>query len=63
MSSKSHTEGHRLAPVIREPLVCIECRRPWLDGRERWQLKLTDDPTPEAVPYCAACGEREFGGS
>jgi hypothetical protein len=43
------------------PLACIECLRPWLDGAERWHLKLTDDPVPEAVPYCPECERREFG--
>jgi hypothetical protein len=47
----------RLAP----PLACIECRRPWLEPSERWRLKVTDDPSPEIVPYCPDCATREFG--
>ena len=42
-------------------LVCIECRRPWLEPRERWRLKVTDDHPPETVPYCPDCATREFG--
>lgn len=46
------------APV---PLSCIECRRSWLDGAERWRLKVTDDEPAETVAYCAQCATREFG--
>jgi hypothetical protein len=42
-------------------LVCVECQRTWLDGSERWRLKLTTDDRPEAVAYCPDCAEREFG--
>lgn len=42
-------------------LSCIECRRPWLDGAERWRLKVTDDEPRETVPYCPGCAAREFG--
>lgn len=42
-------------------LSCIECRRPWLVGSERWRLKVTDDAVPETVPYCPDCASREFG--
>ena len=42
-------------------LACIECRRPWLVGSERWRLKVTDDADPETVPYCPDCATREFG--
>lgn len=42
-------------------LTCIECRRPWRNGRERWRLKVTEDALPETVPYCVACWSREFG--
>lgn len=46
-------------------LRCIECRRPWLVGAERWRLKLLveEDATTEAVPYCPDCHNREFGDS
>ena len=45
------------------PIVCIECRRPWLVDSERWRLKVTDDDVPETVPYCPDCATREFGAS
>ena len=44
-----------------EPIVCIECRRPWLDPGERWRIYVLDEDPPEAVPYCSACARREFG--
>lgn len=40
--------------------LCQECRRPWLDARERWRLYLTDEEPIEAIPYCPACASREF---
>jgi hypothetical protein len=43
------------------PIVCIECRRPWLADSERWRMKVTDDAPPETVPYCPGCATREFG--
>jgi hypothetical protein len=43
------------------PIVCIECRRPWVTNAERWRLKITDDAEPEIVPYCPDCARREFG--
>jgi hypothetical protein len=43
-----------------EPLVCIECQRPWLDPSERWRVYNTDDDPPEGVPYCNHCAAREF---
>ena len=49
------------AAATAAPLSCIECLRPWLDGTERWHLKLTDDLVPETVPYCPECERREFG--
>jgi hypothetical protein len=42
-------------------LVCVECRRPWLDPQERWRLYLDPDETGCTVPYCQLCAEREFG--
>ena len=47
-------------PALR-PLSCIECERSWLVGSERWRLKVSDEDPPEAVLYCPACAEREFG--
>ncbi|HYX75642.1 MAG TPA: hypothetical protein VE757_00575 [Gaiellaceae bacterium] len=41
-------------------LMCEECRRPWLDDRERWRLYLDPDEPAHAVPYCPACAAREF---
>jgi hypothetical protein len=41
-------------------LLCVECRRQWLEPHERWRLYLTDDELPEAVPYCPSCASREF---
>jgi hypothetical protein len=71
-----HDLGHRgYSPAVHEeprrqwsggpitaasPLTCIECSRPWLDGRERWRLKVTEDTSRETVPYCHACWSREF---
>lgn len=43
------------------PLACIECLRTWVSPTERWRLKVTDDPAPEAVLYCPDCAAREFG--
>jgi len=42
------------------PIFCQECRRPWLDGAERWRVYLTDDAPAEPVPYCVDCARREF---
>jgi hypothetical protein len=39
---------------------CVECRRDWRDGSERWRVYLTDDDPPTAVPYCPDCAQREF---
>jgi hypothetical protein len=47
--------------VATMPIVCIECRRPWLTDGERWRLKVTEDSPPETVPYCPNCARREFG--
>ena len=40
---------------------CEECRRPWLDSRERWRLYLDPDEGL-TVPYCPDCAAREFDG-
>jgi hypothetical protein len=44
-----------------ETIRCQECGRVWQDGNERWRTYVTDDDPPQAVSYCAACAEREFG--
>jgi len=54
-----HFEQH-LETTVGE-MNCIECLRAWTIPSERWRLLLTDDPTPEAVPYCPECAAREFG--
>jgi hypothetical protein len=43
-------------------LVCVECRRPWLDPQERWRMYLDSDEPAHAVPYCPTCASREFDG-
>jgi hypothetical protein len=40
--------------------TCIECKREWLDGTERWRIYLTADVQPEPVLYCADCAAFEF---
>jgi hypothetical protein len=47
--------------TVRAPIVCIECRRPWLDASERWRIYVLHEDPPEAVPYCDVCALREFG--
>jgi hypothetical protein len=59
-----HMESSRTqagTAVTTAPIVCIECRRLWVSGSERWRLKVTDDDVPETVPYCPDCATREFG--
>ncbi len=57
-----HFEPHvAAAQETVSTLRCIECLRSWTIPSERWRLKLTDDATPEAVPYCPECATREFG--
>jgi hypothetical protein len=46
-------------PLVAE-IVCIECRRIWIDGSERWRVLITADDPPETVAYCRDCAEREF---
>jgi hypothetical protein len=53
--------SHADTAVATAPIICIECRRPWLTESERWRLKVTDDSVPETVPYCPDCATREFG--
>jgi len=38
--------------------ACLECDRPWLDGREHWRAYLDDEG--ELLLYCPACASREF---
>ncbi|MFL5921811.1 MAG: hypothetical protein ACJ75Q_11310 [Gaiellaceae bacterium] len=49
-----------LSPTL--VLVCQECRRPWLEPRERWRMYLDSDELPYGVPYCPDCAAREFDG-
>jgi len=67
---RSHQHERRSSPVIGNSLqtsspptrlLCVECQRPWLDGAQRWRLKITDDEPAETVPYCPDCATREFG--
>ena len=58
MPKRTGMDGQQV--VHEHPLVCIECSRPWVDPKERWRLYLTDDESPEAVPYCPACASYEF---
>jgi hypothetical protein len=51
-------ETQSLAPP--GPMTCIECRRPWLDEKERWRMYQTDEPEPEVGLYCAICASYEF---
>lgn len=46
-------------------LQCVECNRVSPEGERGWQAHLTtdEDGPAEAVVYCPACGEREFGAS
>ncbi len=62
MSSERDPMDNFAGVVARLLLVCEECRRPWLEPRERWRLYLTDDEPAEAVPYCPECAGREFDG-
>jgi RNase P subunit RPR2 len=48
------------ATMAVQALVCQECRRPWLDGAERWRVYVTDDLERLTVPYCPECAHREF---
>ena len=64
MEKARHAEnsGVKAEPQVKvAELSCIECRRPWLDGAERWRLKVTEDESPETVPYCPECATGEFG--
>jgi hypothetical protein len=49
-------------PTVVQTICCQECRRSWLDARERWRLYVTDDDPIESVPYCPECASREFDG-
>jgi hypothetical protein len=58
-------EGNASVAVLAPPICCIECSRQWIVDGERWRVKLLVEDTgaTEAVPYCPACHEREFGDS
>ena len=47
-------------PLVRD-LVCVECKREWVEQTQRWRVYLTDDDPPKPVTYCAVCAKREFG--
>lgn len=56
------SEANATLAVLTTPICCIECRRLWLVGSERWRIKLlVEDSASEAVPYCPDCHAREFG--
>jgi hypothetical protein len=58
------SEANATIAVLTTPICCIECRRPWLVGSERWRIKLlVEDAASEPVPYCPDCHAREFGES
>jgi hypothetical protein len=67
MSSRQHVTGdaERATWVpVAKTLSCVECRRAWLAGRERWSVYLIesgDDMPPLTVPFCPACALRLFG--
>jgi hypothetical protein len=42
-------------------LTCAECSRSPRAG-ETWRIYFADRVAREAVVYCPACAEREFGG-
>jgi len=41
-------------------LACAECGRSTRAG-ETWRIMFADKVAREAVTYCPACSEREFG--
>lgn len=58
---KNVDETSPSAVAVVSPLACIECRRPWLIGRERWRMKVAEGEPRETVSYCPDCAAREFG--
>jgi len=47
-------------PTTAAPLMCLECRRAWLDESERWRLYLMREDPPRPLVYCPDCAAREF---
>jgi len=43
-----------------DTLTCLECRRAWRDGAERWRLYVTAGEPVELLLYCFLCASREF---
>jgi len=48
--------------LAQSTLSCQECRRPWLEPRERWRAYVAEGSPPQAIPYCPDCASREFDG-
>jgi Zn finger protein HypA/HybF involved in hydrogenase expression len=46
--------------AVQAPIVCEECRRPWLNDERGRQAHRVD--FEEVAVYCPECAEREFGG-
>ncbi len=46
--------------LVASGIVCIECRREWIEPSERWRVYLTPDELRTPVPYCPDCAHREF---
>lgn len=46
--------------ILLAPHECQECRRPWLDGSERWRMYVLVGEGTETLLYCPACAGREF---
>jgi hypothetical protein len=44
-------------------MTCVECSREQAASKRGWKAYLTvdEDEPAEAVVYCPACAEREFG--
>jgi hypothetical protein len=61
-SAENNTMNDRTSVLSALLLSCQECRRPWLDERERWRLYVDADEPGSTVPYCPDCAAREFDG-
>ena len=48
--------------LAQSTLSCQECRRPWLEPRERWRAYVAEGSPPQAIAYCPDCASREFDG-
>lgn len=44
--------------AVQAPIVCEECRRPWLEGERGWRALRVD--LEEVAFYCPECFEVEF---